>query len=300
MKILIVGGTGFIGYHLAKQCLKKNWNVSSISTKKPIRNKFLKKVKYLICDITKKQKLKKISKSNYDYVVNLGGHVNHTHKKKVFDSHFKGCKNLADIFLKKKILAFVQIGSGAEYGKKKSPQKENSICNPDSIYGKSKLLATMYLIKLFKEEKFPVTVLRVYQAYGPQQDFNRFIPIVIKSCLKDSKFPCSKGAQFRDFTYITDVVEGIIAALESKDSKGKIINIGSGKPKKIKTIIENIKEKLSGGKPQYGLIKLRKDEILNVFPDLYNSKKVLKWKSKISFKKGLNITINSLKKGLQK
>jgi nucleoside-diphosphate-sugar epimerase len=87
MKILIVGGTGFIGYHLAKQCLKKNWNVSSISTKKPIRNKFLKKVKYLICDITKKQKLKKISKSNYDYVVNLGGHVNHSHKKKVFDSH---------------------------------------------------------------------------------------------------------------------------------------------------------------------------------------------------------------------
>ena len=70
--------------------------------------------------------------------------------------------------------------------------------------------------------------------------------------------------------------------------------------KKIKTIIENIKEKLSGGKPQYGLIKLRKDEILNVFPDLYNSKKVLKWKSKISFKKGLNITINSLKKSLQK
>ena len=60
-KILIVGGTGFLGYHLAKKCLLKKWDVTSISTNIPKKVRFLPKVKYLILDITKKKLiLKKI------------------------------------------------------------------------------------------------------------------------------------------------------------------------------------------------------------------------------------------------
>tara|TARA_Y100000034_G_C6663461_1_gene290958 strand:- start:38 stop:316 length:279 start_codon:yes stop_codon:yes gene_type:complete len=57
--ILIVGGTGFIGYHLASRSLKKGWQVVSISTKKPINSRKLPKVEYILCDITKKKLLKK-------------------------------------------------------------------------------------------------------------------------------------------------------------------------------------------------------------------------------------------------
>ena len=59
-KILIIGGTGFLGYHLAKKCLAKKWNVTSISTNKPKKIRFLSKVKYLNLDISKKNILKKI------------------------------------------------------------------------------------------------------------------------------------------------------------------------------------------------------------------------------------------------
>ena len=58
-KILISGGTGFIGYHLAKKCLKQNWLVTSLSSKKPKRYRKLNKVKYLICDVSSKKKLNK-------------------------------------------------------------------------------------------------------------------------------------------------------------------------------------------------------------------------------------------------
>ena len=58
-KILIVGGTGFIGYHLAKKCLKKSWQVTSISSRHPRKIRFLKKIKYICCDITNKKLLKK-------------------------------------------------------------------------------------------------------------------------------------------------------------------------------------------------------------------------------------------------
>ena len=59
-KILIVGGTGFIGYHLAKKCLDKKFNVTSLSTKLPKKLRKIKKVKYLRCDISEKKKDKKI------------------------------------------------------------------------------------------------------------------------------------------------------------------------------------------------------------------------------------------------
>ena len=82
-KILISGGTGFIGYHLAKKCLKQNWLVTSLSSKKPKRYRKLNKVKYLICDVSSKKKLnKRIDTKSFDYVVNLAGYVDHSHKKK--------------------------------------------------------------------------------------------------------------------------------------------------------------------------------------------------------------------------
>ena len=58
-KILIIGGTGFLGYHLTKKCLLKKWDVTSISTNKPKKMRFLLKIKYLILDIIKKTFTKK-------------------------------------------------------------------------------------------------------------------------------------------------------------------------------------------------------------------------------------------------
>ena len=291
--ILIIGGTGFIGYHLAKKSLKKGWQVTSISTKLPKKIRYLPKVKYILCDITKKKSLKKNIKKTFNYVVNLGGYVDHINKKKTFKSHYIGCKNLTEIFLKKTPTAFVQMGSSGEYGRSQSPQNENSTCNPESIYSQAKLLSSKHLINLFEKKNFPVTILRLYQAYGPKQDFNRLIPIVIKACIKNKKFPCSNGNQLRDFLYIDDVVDAILKTLKSKKARGQIINIGTGEPKKIKKIIEYIKNNLKGGYPQFGKIKLRKDEILKIYPNIKKAKNKINWVPKISFDKGLKLTIKS-------
>ena len=101
-----------------------------------------------------------------------------------------GCKNLTEIFIDKKPIAFVQMGSCIEYGNSKSPQKENIKCNPKlikSTYGKAKLLTTIYLVSLFRKKNFPSTILRLYLAYGPRQDINRFLPIIINGCIKNKK-----------------------------------------------------------------------------------------------------------------
>jgi len=239
-KILIIGGTGFIGYHLASQCIKKRWNVTSISSKLPKKSRIVPKIKYIICDIANKNLLKKKVNKPFDYVVNLGGYVDHSNKKKTYNSHFIGCKNLTEIFLKKKIKVFLQMGSSVEYGFNKSPHSEKMVCNVaklNSVYGKSKLKATNYLLNLFKKKKFPVVILRLYLAYGPNQDINRFIPIIINGCLKNQKFPTSLGNQLRDFVHVSDVIKAIFKCFEENTAIGEIINIGSGKPRTLKQII---------------------------------------------------------------
>ena len=297
-KILIVGGSGFIGYHLAKRSLEKNWKVTSISSNSPKKIRYLSKVKYIRCDITNKKLLKKKIQEPFDYVVNLGGYVDHSNKKKTYKSHYEGCKNLAEIFLTKKLLSFIQIGSSLEYGISNSPQKEKIKCNLKSIksvYGKAKLLSTLYMINLFKKKNFPATVLRLYQVYGPKQDTNRFLPITITGCLKNKKFPCSTGNQMRDFTYVDDVVEAVIKSLINKNARGQIINIGTGKPRVIKKVIEKVKKISKGGYPQYGMFKQRKFEIPTLYPNVEKAKNKIDWKSKTPFEKGLKKTIRSYK-----
>ena len=189
-KVLIVGGTGFIGYWLAKSCLKKNFQVFSISTTKPKQNRFIKNVNYILSDIRNKKDLVKKIPKNLDYVVNLGGYVNHEEKLKTYQSHYTGCKNLVEIFKKKHIKLFIQMGSSVENSNLKSPQYEiltNKV--PKFGYNLAKYSATKYLLNQFKKHKFPVIILRLYQAYGPYQDINRLIPFVINECLEKKEFP---------------------------------------------------------------------------------------------------------------
>jgi nucleoside-diphosphate-sugar epimerase len=292
-KILITGGTGFIGYHLAKKCLKLNWQVTSISTSKPKKVRKLKKVRYIICDLSNQKKLNKIVKRNFDYVVNLAGHVDHSKKIKTIQSHYFGCKNLSLIFLKSKIKKFVQVGSSIEYGKINSPQHEYNFNNRRifSTYGTAKLLSTKFLLNLYKQFNFPVTIFRLYLVYGPKQDVNRVIPITISNALKNFTFDCTDGSQLRDFIYIDDVTNAILKALRKKLVEGEIINIGSGKPIKIKKIILKICRLLKKGNPQFGKLKLRRDEIKNLYPNIKKARKLLNWKPKINFEKGLLKTI---------
>ena len=296
-KILIIGGTGFIGYHLAKKCLKLKWKVTSLSSKKPTKIRVLKKVGYLICDISSYNNLKKtLKKKNFDYIVNLGGYINHYDKKADHNSHFLGVKNLVKLFLQKGVSFFVQIGSSAEYGTVSSPHNEKSRCNPKMIYGKSKLSATNFLIKMYKKKKFPSSILRFYQVYGPNQKIDRVIPLLINACIKNNELPFSHGLQKRDFLYVDDAISAILKTINNKMSEGKIINVGNGKPIALIKMIKVIKKQIKGGHVLFGKIKLRKDEPMNILPNLNRARNILNWKNKTTLQSGINKTIKFYKK----
>jgi len=276
---------------LIKKSLDKGFKVISLSKNKPNKKRLLKKVEYIIADVQNLKLLKKKLNIKFDYLINLSGYVDHLNKQKTYKSHYIGCKNIASICLKNGTKHFIQIGSSMEYGKKKSPQKENLDCEPLSVYGKAKYLASKFLLRLYKNNNFPVTILRLYQIYGPNQDLNRFIPITINSCKKNIKFNCSSGKQYRDFLYIDDLIRAIFDCIDNSRVFGRILNIGSGKPIKIKNVIKKIVRIYKSGKPQYNKIRIRKEEMMLTYPDISAAKKILKWSPKVSFIVGLNKTI---------
>ena len=303
-KVLVVGGTGFIGRNLIKKLKQKNYSILSISLSVPSKSNKINNVKYYVCDISnKKELLNFLKKKKIEYVVNLGGYVDHSNKKKTYESHYKGLKNLVDNLNNKKIKKFIQIGSSLENANINSPQVENyksSQSEIPSTYGRAKLQSTKYLLRAYKRNNFPVTVFRLFQTYGPGQLPNRLIPFVIDQCINNKIFPCSSGLQFRDFIYISDVVDILVKALKNKNSNGEIYNLGCGKGINVKKIILKVNKIIGSGEPSFGRVKLRKDEMRYIFADIKKIKKAFKWKPKISFNSGLLKTINYFKYANQK
>ena len=152
------------------------------------------------------------------------------------------------------------------------------------------------MLKKNKTHNFPGNIIRLYLVYGPRQDFNRFIPLIIKGCLGNSNFPCSSGNQFRDFLYIDDAINAIFRCLQKRNLQGEILNIGSGKPKQIKKVIYIIKDLIKLGKPSFGKIMMRNDEINKLYPDIKKAKKKMDWMPKVKFNVGIEKTINFYKK----
>ena len=295
--LLVIGGTGFIGYHILKNAKKLKWNLTSVSRKTPKKDRIIKGVKYLKLDILNKDEIRKKIVDNFQYVINLMGVSSGAFSKRkndeIYKEQFNGSKNIIDFFIKKKIKRFIQIGSSAEYGSLKTPHYEKKICKPISSYGKSKLKITKYVNKSYKIFLSPIIVVRLFQVYGEKQNINKIIPFIIHHCASKKKFNLTKGTQLRDFCHIDDVIKAIFILLKSKSKKinGEIFNVGLGKSISIKNLTKMIKRKVGFGNPIFDIIPIKKDEIMNSQASIKKLKKITGWFPKISLNKGIDLLI---------
>lgn len=287
-RVLVTGGSGFLGTNLIISLVKQGYKVTSLSKKKKINFFNKKNVEQINCDISNLKKLKKKIKSSYDYIFNFSGNINHKDKTETLNAHYLGLKNLLKVINKKKLKLFIQIGSSLEYGRLKSPQREIKNCKPISYYGKAKYLASK---EIFKSKLKKYVILRLYQVYGPNQKRDRLIPFVIGECLKNKKFNCSDGNQIRDFLYVEDFIKLVSLILKKKNISSGVYNIGSNNPVRVKDVIQIILDNIKKGKPHFGKTKMRKDEIMELYPDILKTKKEFKWKPETHLKEGLQKTI---------
>ena len=296
-RLLVIGGAGFIGTHIAKEALVRGFKVSIISKNYKSFSERLDDVEYLAIDISLEDDLLHQLRSRvFHYVINLAGYIDHSHYydggDKVIDVHFNGTKNIVNCINRDNLISFVQIGSSDEYGNNPAPQSEDLRELPISPYSFAKTAATHFLQMLYITEKFPVVILRPFLVYGPGQEGNRFIPQIIHGCLNDDEFPVSQGEQLRDFCFISDIVDAVFLTFNNSDTHGEVINIASGDLISIKDIVINIQKIIGMGKPQFGKVPYRVGENMELYANILKAKKLLNWESKVDLRFGLKETIN--------
>ena len=299
-QLLVVGSAGFIGQHVVKKALKLGFNITALSKNDCNAIDKLDGVTYLSADIRNKESLMaRLEGKVFDYVINLGGYVDHANYSNggdiVYDVHFNGVRNLVDCIDKSKIKGFVQIGSSDEYGNNPAPQSETQRESPISPYSCAKVASTHFLQTLYKTEGFPAVVLRPFLVYGPGQGEERFIPQIIKGCMSNQKFPASKGEQLRDFCFIDDFIQSVFSTLDNSKVYGEVINIASGKPVTIKKMINTIVDTIGSGRPQFGKISYRVGENMALYGDVSKAKELLDWEPNTDLEHGLAKTIKWVK-----
>jgi nucleoside-diphosphate-sugar epimerase len=298
--ILVVGGTGFIGTHIVKEALVRGLKVTIISkSHKPLSDR-IKDVVYLSVDISKQDNLgKQLKDKIFQYVINLGGYVDHSNYSSggdmVFNVHFNGTKNLINSIDKNSLKSFIQIGSSDEYGANVAPQNESQRETPISPYSFAKTTTTHFLQMLYRTEHYPVVILRPFLVYGPGQGMERFIPQVIKGCIEGKEFPTSEGKQLRDFCFIGDFVRSIFSSFDNTEAFGEVINIASGDPISIKDVVNKIQNIVNSGSPQFGNTAYRAGENMELYADIKKAKELLNWQPQISLEEGLKNTIESIR-----
>lgn len=293
-RLLVVGGSGFIGRALCRLARVRGYAITSLSLHAPA--KALEGVSYLVGNLADAELLKQLlSGKQFEYLVNCGGYIDHrfyfSGGRDLIRAHFEGVQNLLDAVDRDCLKRFVQIGSSDEYGAAAAPQSEANREASISPYSLAKVAATHFLQMLWRTEQFPAMTLRLFLAYGPGQGEERFLPQIIRGCLQDRRFPVSDGEQLRDFCYVDDVVEGILRALDAPAVCGRVINLASGNPVTIRDVIEQVRDIIGHGQPDFGQIPYRTGENMALWAETRLARELLCWAPRVPLREGLARTV---------
>ncbi len=302
--ILITGGLGFIGSHIADKLIADN-NIIIIDNQstghlKNLKNPNHENLKIINQDIcnTNFDDLT----SNIDYIFHLAAMANVPLSIKYpikcseinLNSTIKLLKSAADNDVKKVIFS----SSSSVYGTNKNmPLKETEYLRPISPYAASKASCELYLKSFYESYDLNYTSLRYFNVFGPRQSLNSeyasAIPNFINAILTNTQpIIYGDGEQTRDFIYIDNVVEANIAA--SKSDYNGIVNVASGVNISINELYELIRQLLKSDlKPKY--LPKRPGDIKHSHADITNISKINMEIKQNNFKKEIEKTINWFK-----
>jgi len=301
-KVLVTGGAGFIGSHLILKLLNDGYDVVCIDSmneyydpklKEDRLNQFKEKVKFYKVDIADKEELEKIFKENkFDKICHLAAQAGVRYSIEnpfvYADTNYVGTLNIFELAKRNKIDHIVFASTSSIYGLNEDmPFKEDQrVDTPISIYSASKrgceLLAHAYN-HLFK---LNITCLRFFTVYGPFGRPDMALFKFTKNILEDKQIDVyNNGDMLRDFTYVTDIVEGFALALK-KPMGFKIFNLGNGNPVKLMDYIKFIEENL-GKKAEINFMGMQPGDVKATSADISKAKKLLGFEPEVDVKEGV-------------
>jgi UDP-glucose 4-epimerase len=295
-KVLVTGGSGFVGGHLTGQLVAAGAEISVIDR---ASSKTGSAVHEMIGDLRDKAFVEEaVGVCRPEFVFHLAATKDRSSEIAEFyhaiEVNLLGTLNLlTSLSVVDGLRACIVVGTAEEYGHNKCPFREDMREMPVSSYSFSKLCVTQLCATLSRLHHIPVTVIRPTLAYGPGQDTSMFLPSLITALIKNNPFPMTRGEQTRDYIYVTDLLDALIQAALAEPHQGSIFNVGSGKP----VTVAEVAAIVSGILGNKDLIKLgareyRPGEIMEYAVDNTKARETFGWSPKVDFRDGLLRTVN--------
>ena len=308
--IAVTGGAGFVGSHLVDRLITKkpkrifiisNFFLGKIENLEEAQSKFA--IEIISANVAKAYEIEQVFENDkIDVVFNLSVVPLPTsllHPVWSFKENADMTLNLCEIQRSKLFKTLIQFSSSEAYGSTiHSPMKEDHPVNPTTPYGASKLATDHIVLSYVKTFGIDASVIRPFNIYGPRQNAGQYaglIPLTINRILnKEELIINGDGLQTRDYTYVTDVADAAINICENESTRGKIINIGSGKDYSVNAIVETIASLMSySGKIVHQ--KGRPGEVSRLIADISLAKELINYSPMTNFKDGLKKTIEYYK-----
>ena len=315
-RVLITGADGFIGSHLTEELLRREADVS-VFIKGDSQNTFRKSrlgnldgaqdnLKHIIKGNIGSEDCKDQIKGNKPQVImHLAAEAyvpfSFDHPLETLKTNLIGTLNVLHAAMDlKEVEQIVCTSSSEVYGTAQTDKiTELHPLNPTSPYAASKAAADRYCFSYWKTYGLPVSIIRPFNTYGPRHTYD-VIPKFIQLALENKPLTIyGDGKQSRDFTYVTDTVEGFLLMASRKEAVGQAVNFGNGKDYTINQTAELIKN-LSGSKSEIVHVEERKAEVNKLICDYSLAKKLFGWEPKVSLEEGLRRNIEWEKQRLTK
>lgn len=325
-RILITGGAGFIGYHLAAHLLKQEDNqlvlVDNLQRGKMDKDfkELLKnpRVKFMRADLTDPKFYNKLEKDYFGHVYHLAA-VNGTKYFYEIPEKVLRINTLSLIYIldwiagqkKKPKLCFTSsseayAGALEAFGKLPLPTPENvplvisDSYNPRWSYGGSKLIGELFVINYAKAYDFPAVIVRPYNFYGPRAGYEHVAPeFCLRVVNKVDPFTIYGAEETRTFCYIEDAVEAMQMLMDSKATDCQpieTVHIGDDKEITMKALAEELFD-VVGWKPSgFDIKPSPKGSVKRRLSDVSKIKKLIGWTHKTSISEGLAKTYEWYKK----
>lgn len=197
---------------------------------------------------------------------------------------------------------FLFASTSEVYGDpKEHPQRETykgnvSTIGPRAVYDESKRFGETIVSSFVRSKGLNGRIVRIFNTYGPRMaNDGRVVIEFVKAALKNKPFPVfGDGKQTRSFCYVSDLVEGIVAAMK-KGEKGQVFNLGNPNEFTILQLAKKVKELTNSSSEPELVEKLPQDDPSQRCPDISKAKQNLGWEPKIQLDEGLKKLIEYLR-----
>ncbi len=305
-RVLLSGSSGFVGNVMAPRLCDIGFDVYCLE--RFVSNRYCKptnpKIKTVFADLNDHWAIRSIVKQiQPEYVVHLAAlspvSASYDRWQEYLTTNFEATVNLAECCMREdgNLKQFLFAATSECFGNQKTfPIKETAEYHPNSPYAVSKVAAVSYLRYMRDAYDFPVTIIFPFNSYGRAECKHFITEKIMWQMLTQETVKLGDPTPIRDLLYVSDHIEGYVAALGNPKAIGGSFNICTGKGVTIKELADKIAE-LTGfkGKLVWGTIPARPLDIQCLIGDNAKAKKVLGWKPKVSLNDGLERTVKMMK-----